>query len=103
MSRPCDTVFRGGVAEQAPARLAAVVAGVPELPDPVLDQDPAALADLGVPLALFGAEDRPGLAGDETHQFRRELVLGGDARELRNKQQNRKEIAWHGQHCIILA
>src|SRR5437868_5478958 len=63
MSRPGDAVFGSGVAEHTLAVLRAVIAGVPEFPLIAFAQDPAALADFGVPLALGRREYRISLIG----------------------------------------
>src|SRR5207248_1771475 len=64
----------GGQAELANA-VRRVVAGVVKLPDAVLDQDPATLADVGVPLARSGGEDRRLLQRREARELEREAIL----------------------------
>src|SRR5436309_279622 len=73
-ARPLDAVRRGGVAEHAQTIRGPIVAGVPELVDPALAQNPAPLADLRVPLARLGRKDRFLAVRNKSHQFSRKLL-----------------------------
>ena len=96
---PAQAVDRDGVAEVPVRRPVVVVAGVPEVVDPVLEQDPAALADLPVPAPFEAGPPEDGVGRDRGpgDQVPGEVVGGrraGEAEARARRRGSRFGVAW---------